>query len=401
LSGVLARDLVSGEAALDAFYGALLDDDAEELYDRAPCGYLSTTPDGTLIKANETFLTLTGYRREELIGRRTFAELLSAGGRMYHETHFAPMLRMQGRAREIAFEIVTSSGDRLPVLVNAVLERDEAGAPIVVRTAIFDATDRREYELELLRAKERAERSEARAHALARTLQQTLMPPVLPAVAGLEIAAEYRAAGEGAEVGGDFYDVFEVGADDWVLAIGDVCGKGVEAAIVTALARYTIRAACVRYRDAREVLATLNEVLLHHDAKRFCTVLLTRWRRRDDGWIVTVASGGHPLPFVVRGGVATAVGRPGALLGVLSEARVDEVDVDLHAGDVFVAYTDGVTEARRDGRFYGLDAAETAIARLASEQADVARRLVDEVVEFQRGVPRDDVAIVAVTVMQE
>ncbi|MDQ1384832.1 MAG: phosphoserine phosphatase RsbU/P, partial [Actinomycetota bacterium] len=158
---------MSSEQALDAFYAALLDDDAEALYERAPCGYLSTTPDGTIVKVNATFLTWTGYARADLVGRRTFAELLTPGGRIYHETHYAPMLQMQGTARQIALDIVRADGQRLPALVNSVLERDATGRPVVVRTAIFDATDRREYERELLDAKMRAEESERAATRLA------------------------------------------------------------------------------------------------------------------------------------------------------------------------------------------------------------------------------------------
>ena len=163
----------TGNEALEAFYEALLDDNAEQLYDQAPCGYLSTSPSGTIIKVNQTFLTLTGYDREQLVGKTRFAQLLSTGGRIYYETHYAPMLRMQGHAHEIAFDLVRADGSRLPVLVNAVLERDAHGTPMVIRTAIFDATLRREYERELLRAKQRAEDSEARATALA----QPCRPP--------------------------------------------------------------------------------------------------------------------------------------------------------------------------------------------------------------------------------
>jgi PAS domain S-box-containing protein len=173
-----------GDDAREDFYDALLDDDAEQLYDRAPCGYLSTAPDGTVVKVNQTFLTLTGYRREELVGRRRFVDLLAPGGRIYHETHYAPMLQMQGTAREIALDLVTADRSRVPVLVNAVLERAADGTPRVIRAAVFDARDRREYERELVRAKERAEESEARARALAQTLQQTLVPPAPPTVPG-------------------------------------------------------------------------------------------------------------------------------------------------------------------------------------------------------------------------
>ncbi len=233
-------DTATRAEAAEGFYSALLDDDAEALYERAPCGYVSTTPDGTIVKVNQTFLTWSGYQRGDLIGRRTFAELLTAGGRIYHETHYAPMLRMQDKVREIALDIVGGDGQRLPALVNSVLERDTNGAPVVIRTAIFDATERRRYERELLLAKLRAEESEAHATLLAKTLQH-LIPPAAPDVPGLDLAATYRPAGSGEEVGGDFYDVFEIAAGDWVVAVGDVCGKGVDAAVVTAVARHTIR----------------------------------------------------------------------------------------------------------------------------------------------------------------
>lgn len=384
--------------ALDAFYGALLDDDAEQLYERAPCGYLSTTPDGTIVKVNQTLLTLTGYTRQDLVGRRSFVDLLTVGGRIYHETHYAPMLRMQGRAREIALDLVGADGRRRPVLVNAVLERDERGAPVVVRTAIFDASDRREYERELLRAKQRAEQSEARATALARTLQQTLIPPAPPEIEGLELSAAYRPAGAGDEVGGDFYDVFEIGADDWVVVLGDVCGKGAEAAVVTALVRSTIRAASVRIADPAGVLELVNEVLLHHESQRFCTVALERWRRRGGRWVVSIAAAGHPLPLLCRpGSRPVGVGRPGSLLGVLAEAAVHVDEVEMQPGDRLVTFTDGVTEARRDGEFYGAARLEAALERLEAEPA-VAPALVDELLEFQRGRARDDIAIVAVRV---
>jgi len=113
---------MNSQAASEAFYAALLDDDPEQLYERAPCGYLTTTPNGVVVKVNQTFLTLTGYERDDLVGKLSFSELLTTGGRIYHETHFAPSLRMQGTVREMAFDVVRADGVRLPVLVNAVLE---------------------------------------------------------------------------------------------------------------------------------------------------------------------------------------------------------------------------------------------------------------------------------------
>ncbi|MEO7573740.1 MAG: PAS domain-containing protein, partial [Acidimicrobiales bacterium] len=175
------------DEALDAFHAALLDDDAEALYERAPCGYLSTTTDGTIVKVNQTFLTWIGRAREDVVGRKTFSDLLTAGGRTYHETHYAPMLQMQGSARAIALDIVRADGTRLPVLVSAVLERASDDGPAVIRTAIFDASERREYERELQRAMERAQASEERAQMLVRTLQQVLVPPAPPHIPGLDL----------------------------------------------------------------------------------------------------------------------------------------------------------------------------------------------------------------------
>lgn len=387
----------STEQALDAFYTALVADDPAALYDKAPCGYLSTTPDGMIVKVNQTFLTLTGYARDELVGKKRFADLLTTGGQIYHETHYAPMLQMQGRAREIALDIVNADGSPLPVLVNSVLETDRDGSPVVVRAAIFEASDRREYERELLRAKQRAEASEERATLLARTLQQTLIPPSPPDIPGLDIAAAYRPAGSGDEVGGDFYDIFEIAPGDWAVAIGDVCGKGVEAAVVTSLARHTIRAAAVHLYRPSEILRTLNAVMLQHDSSRFCTVTLVRLRQETDTWRATICCGGHSPPiFCCPGTRPVPAGVSGTLLGVVPDPDLHDHDVDLERAQTLLLYTDGVTEARRDNDFFG----DERLIDVVSEERDSAEALVavvlSAILEFQSGDPRDDVALVAI-----
>jgi phosphoserine phosphatase RsbU/P len=387
------------EGALQAFYGALHDDDAEQLYDRAPCGYMSTMPDGTIIKVNQTFLSLTGYRRDDLVGRRRFVDLLAPGGRIYHETHYAPMLQMHGEAHEIAMEVVRADGSRLPVLVNSLLVKDEEGRPTTVRAAVFDATHRREYERELLRAKESAEAAEARAISLAQTLQQTLIPPTAPVVPDLQVAAAYRPAGRGLEVGGDFYDVFQIAPGDWVVAIGDVCGKGVQAAVVTALVRYTLRAATVQRTEPSWALGVLNDVLLRHETDRFCTVALVRLRQESDRWLATVACGGHPLPLLRRAdGSVTEAGQRGSLLGVLPTSTATDVDVRLGPGDALLLVTDGVTEARQGSEFFG-DARVADVLRVGGSSARaVVDDLLTQVLDYQAGSPRDDIAIVTVRV---
>jgi phosphoserine phosphatase RsbU/P len=382
----------------EAFYAALIDDDPETLYERAPCGYLSTTPDGVIVKANETFTTLTGHAREALVGQRTFSSLLSPGGRIYHDTHYAPMLRMQQQVREIALDIVRADGERLPVLVNAALDLDTEGRPLVVRIAVFDATERRRYEKELLKAKERAEASEQRARALAMTLQQTLIPPSPPQIPGLDVAASYRPAGLGEEVGGDFYDVFQIAEDDWVVTLGDVCGKGVEAAVVTALVRHTLRALAVRMHSPAETLRTLNEVLLHHPTDRFCTVALLRLRRANGTWHLTYALGGHPPPLLLRKDAAPiAVCVPGTLIGVLPVADVADTEMEVAPGSTLVLFTDGVTEGRRDDEQYGDERLSRLLTGLLAPE-DVTAAVLDDVLAFQGGRARDDIAVVSLGV---
>jgi len=384
------------DRAQEAFTKALLDDDPETLYERAPCGYLSTTPDGTIVKVNETFLTWTGHARKDLVGHRTFASLLTAGGRIYHDTHYAPMLHMQEHVREIALDVVTADGQRLPVLVNAALGRDDDGEPVVVRVVLFDATERRGYERELLRAKQLAEASELKARALARALQQTLIPPHPPEIPGLDVAAVYRPAGSGEEVGGDFYDVFQVGTDDWVVAVGDVCGKGVEAAILTALVRHTLRAVAMQVSGPAEALHALNEVLLHHQTDRFCTIAVLRLRLVGERWRLTMSLGGHPQPIMLGpGGLATAVGSPGSLVGILPDPTFEETQVPLDHDATLVLYTDGVTEARRGDELYGDERLRATALRHDGSPATVSEEVLRDVLDFQGGSARDDIAVLA------
>lgn len=398
---------MSSEQALDAFYAALRDDDAEKLYDRAPCGYLSTTPDGLILKVNATFLTLTGYERTDLVGRRTFADLLTGGGRIYHETHYAPLLRMGGTVRGIALDVVRPDRTRLAVLVNAALEVDDAGVPVIVRIAVFDATERRDYERELLRAKQRAEEAHERARALARTLQQSLIPPAPPDIPGLDVAAAYRPAGDGEEVGGDFYDVFEVSDGEWVIALGDVSGKGVEAAVITTLARHTLRAASMRHDQPSQALCTLNEVLLRHETDRFCTVAVLRLRPCEDGsWAGAYASGGHPAPVTTGGAPRLGNSLHGSIVGAWDDPEFYDQQLVLAPGDGLVLYTDGVTEARRGAEFFG-DARLAASVETYAQHTPavagtvmdrVATGLLDDVMVFQSNNARDDIAIVAIGV---
>jgi PAS domain S-box-containing protein len=171
----------------------MVDETAEDLYENAPCGYLSSTLDGRIIRVNATFERWTGFRREDLVGTKRFADLLSVGGRIYHETHYAPLLRMQGAVREIALEIVRADGRRLPVLVNSVLVRDADGAPVGVRTTVLDATERQAYERELLAARDRERAARAWTERLLR-LAQRLAAATTPAAVADALLDELTAA---------------------------------------------------------------------------------------------------------------------------------------------------------------------------------------------------------------
>ena len=237
---------------------------------------------------------------------------------------------------------------------------------------------------------------------VAQTLQESLLPPDLPEIPGTELAARYHAAVETAEVGGDFYDLFEAGARTWGVALGDVSGKGVDAAAVTSLARHTLRAAALSSRRPSDILAILNTALFEqteHD--RFCTAVYGVLRPRFGRIEVTVACAGHPPPYIVRSnGTVEALSCVGTLLGIVESMELADTTVELGFGDKMVFYTDGVIEARsEDGRMFG----ETEFERLLAESATrgvaaAADLITNAVIDFQSGRPRDDMALVVVGV---
>jgi serine phosphatase RsbU (regulator of sigma subunit)/anti-sigma regulatory factor (Ser/Thr protein kinase) len=234
----------------------------------------------------------------------------------------------------------------------------------------------------------------------AQTLQRALLPPHLPDVDGLELAAIYRAAGEGNEVGGDFYDVFPQADGSWALVVGDVCGKGPEAAAVTALARYTLRAHAVAGLRPSYQLARLNDALLRQRAPGFVTVALARLERTATGARIEVATAGHPLPILSRAaGEAAPLGEIGTPLGIIERPELPEVMAELGPGDLLAFYTDGVSEAAAPRRLL----AEPELAALVAERSAhgplaVVEHLERTAVEIAAGQPRDDIACLALRV---
>lgn len=386
----------------DASFDVLVDDDPARLYDEAPCGFLSTTPDGTILRTNATLCEWLGVGPGDLVGLRSFVDLLTPGGRIYHETHYAPMLRMHGRVRELALDLRRDDGRRIPVLVNATLERGPDGEARAIRVVVFDASERRRYERELVAAKERAQASEEVARDLARTLQQTLLPPTAPEVPGLQLATAYEPATDGLLVGGDFYDVFPLGPDDWGVILGDVCGKGAEAAVVTALARWTMRAAAVAFAEPSRALANLDDVLRNHETDRFCTAVVLRLRRdgHSGSWRVTLSVGGHMPPMrLLRDGGSTPVAAAGPVVGVVQSPEFVDVDVELLPGEGLLLFTDGVTETR-DGRdFFDDEGVRDSVRRHGTEPHALVAGLLADVARFRGATAsRDDIVVLALRV---
>ena len=253
---------------------------------------------------------------------------------------------------------------------------------------------------------------------VARSLQASLLPPSLPSIPGLELGARYAPAGEGVEVGGDFYDAFAIDGRRWLLVVGDVKGKGVDAAAVTGLARHTIRSIALYESQPRVILAHLNRVLLSAEADRvaalqsradtawelteprFCTVAIAIIEPRPGGAGVVVCSGGHPLPLVARAsGAVEVVGRPGSLLGASADVELFDVGFMLGPGESLVCFTDGIVERHR-GREYFDESGIAAVIQAAagSDAATLAARIEQEARSLFADNPHDDMAVLVARV---
>jgi serine phosphatase RsbU (regulator of sigma subunit) len=247
-------------------------------------------------------------------------------------------------------------------------------------------------------ALEKAALLEERDH-VAKALQENLLPPLLPAIQGVDIAARYRPTGAGNLVGGDFYDVLDVGDGAWAIVLGDVSGVGPEAAAVTGLARYTIRAVARQEPSPAAVLQLLNDAIGNQRSdERFCTAVLVRFTPCPQGLVVTLASGGHPPAIVVRdtGEIEVVAAATGTLLGLFPTIELTEGRLTLAPGDALVLYTDGVVEARSaDGEQLGQERLEQLLASCAGRTADgIARRVELAAIDHQGGDAGDDVAVV-------
>ena len=302
-----------------------------------------------------------------------------------------------GQDQEIEYRAIAADGRELWLRDFVHVTKDVNGKPRALRGLTVDISGRKVVEMRL-------QESNARFAYLARTLQQSLLPPKLPTIPGIDMAARYRAAGKGNEVGGDFYDLFDTEAGEWAAVMGDVRGKGAKAAALTGLARHTIRAAAMQGLDPEAVLSTLNAALRRHEeaeeSAQFCTVTYALIKESSEAARVRIVSGGHPLPLVLRAdGKVEEVGVPGMLLGVVPDPELQEAEVVLNSGDSIMLYTDGVTDGRREGELFGEQRLQavlgSCIGMTAEEIADLVER---SVVDFWSDEALDDIAILVLKV---
>lgn len=374
-----------------------------DLYENAPCGYISAGADRRILAVNATLSRWLGYEQSALVGKR-FTELFSGGSQIHYETHFAPLLQLNGEFSGVTVDLVTANGMRLPAFITANVRKDGEGRIDLLRIVVQDASDRRSYERELLEARRQAELERTRSAVLARTLQRTLLPPTLSPPDGLEARAYFHTASP-EEVGGDFYDLFPLTPQTSGFFLGDVCGKGANAAALTSLTRYTLRAAAVIDDDPVRVLQNLDAVFHQEvisDSLRFCTVIFGVLTRRDDGFDVHLAAGGHPpaLLLTADGGARYIETLGGQAIGISATPRFESARFRLAAGDTLVLYTDGLTEARTgeaNERF-----TEDALIEFASAHAPatpaVIVNAIRSLLEGLGGGVDDDAAVLAVGV---
>jgi phosphoserine phosphatase RsbU/P len=356
--------------------------------DASPDGILVVSPDGEMLFMNERFVDIWRFPDDVVRSADDNVALQAAVDQVADPDGFIERVRECYAARR-------PSRDEVLLRDGRVLDR--YGSPLTDTDGNYlgyawyfrDITERK--------------RDEAELRELAQTLQASLLPPRAPQIPGMEVATHYRPADRVAAIGGDFFDVFRLGANDWGLAIGDVCGKGAQAAALTALTRYTLRAAAVHNFDPADVLSELNTAILAEpDVNgRFCSVAFARLELDKCGAWVTLSCGGHPRPIVVRrAGWVDVRGMHGTLVGLFDDPELLVDRVGLGPGDALVFCTDGITESRNgDGEMFGEDGLPTTLLRHAGDDATtIANAIAEEALAFASGRTHDDVAILVVRV---
>lgn len=354
----------------------------------SPDGMLVVSPEGEMVATNRRFAEVWGFPETVMRSRNDEVAIEAALARVADPEDFITKVRHAYSARVPCRDQVLLVGGRV---------LDRYGAPL------YDADGRYLGYAWYFRDVTDQMRTQAELRELALTLQASLLPPRPPAVPGMEVASRYRPADRNLAVGGDFFDVFRLGTNEWGLVIGDVCGKGAPAAALTALTRYTLRAAAVHHTEPSAVLRELNTAVLAEPEAdgRFCSVVYGRLELDRCGAWITLASGGHPRPIVVRrAGWLDVRGQGGSLIGLFDSPELADDLVGLGPGDALVLCTDGITEARSPtGEMFGDERLYTLLLESAGDEAEVlAGRLVDGCLAFAGGTAHDDIAVLVVRV---
>ncbi len=302
------------------------------------------------------------------------------------------------------------------------------GAMALVNRAGHSMADRDQALADELAARAAVAIDNARLYAdqvlLAQRLQASLLPPSLPVIDGLDLAALYAAAGDGAEVGGDFYDCIRLSRNRLLLVVGDVKGKGVDAAVLTGMARHVIRAVASTERRPADILAALNGALFRLESERmagasptveatgalsyweggeprFCTILAVTLTRRGRDFHAVIASAGHPLPLLrTPDGHVSPVGQAGTMLGILPSVDLPQVTLTLNPGALLVCYTDGVSECHNGPRFFDEEGIVAVVAGARGPAEGVTAAIERAARAFTAtGEVKDDMAILAVGVL--
>ncbi|GAB3434546.1 hypothetical protein GCM10027517_02730 [Phycicoccus ginsengisoli] len=333
---------------------------------------------GRVADVNPAAASLLSATRSSLVGRR-LTDVLP------HEVRFA-VATPDGGAPEVHIE--DASGERSFDVQRQQLA-DGAGRPAGELIVLREVTDR-------VRARTELQRVLAEQRRVATALQASMVPGRLPTVPGCEVASAYHPAGDGGEVGGDFLDVFALGPRTWGFVLGDVSGKGAQAAAVSAAARYTIRAlAEARHRPSRTLRSVNTRLLEATHPEQFCTVVYGQVEPLDDGVRLTFCLAGHPLPIVVQPGVGSGEhGVPGTVLGLLEDPELHDTTLVLRPGDLLCAFTDGLVESRRGQAMFGTGRVESVLTRQAAHPSErVLEALLGAVRDFHGGVLEDDLAV--------
>jgi PAS domain S-box-containing protein len=342
-----------------------------------------------------TAARLRAYEPERLDPEQGLGRVLSTGESQLY-TDIPDELLVAAAVDEEHLDLLREVGMRAVLIVPLRIGERTIGALTMVDAESGRSFDRGDVDFaEQIAARAALAVESARLYsersAIARTLQDSLLPEAVPEIPGWELAALYRPAGQENQVGGDFYDFWELDGE-WLMVIGDVTGKGVGAAAVTSLVRHTARAASEFDSRPGQVLARIDAALRRRPTVSTCTALCMRISA--DG--ATLAVGGHPAPLRVGEDGVSEIGEHGTLLGALARTRWPETHVELRPGETLVAFTDGVTDTVGEaGARWGTERLQGVLAEARrSEPSKLAARLVAALDEFQVGSQADDTAVV-------